>query len=613
MLHTTGGLVVIDAVAQSDPQQLRDELVAMGMQHPAVFGRFVSGLMPISELLRMGQLNSLRLARPAYARTRTGTVTSQGDSALNAPGARAGFGVDGSGITVGTLSDSYDCLGGAVSDVASNDLPGGITVLAEEPGCASGTDEGRAMMQIIHDIAPGASQAFHTAFGGIADFALGITQLHTMAGADVIDDDVFYFSEPFFQDGPIAQAIDSVKSAGVSYFSAAGNEAQQAYTATFVSSGQAGFRAGSIAHDFDPGPGVDTRQRLTIPAKGQVTIVLQWDQPFFSVSGAPGSASDLDIVLYPAGGGAALAGGVNNNIGGDAWEALTYTNPAGTPASVDLGIDLVSGPAPGVMTYLYLDPMTVNEYATQSPTIVGHANTAGAQAVGAVRYSKTPAFGVTPPTREFFSSVGGNAILFDTSGTPVFQLRQKPDIMAPDGGDNTFFGSDYEPNGFPNFFGTSAAAPHAAGVAALMKQFDPSALPDRIYSVMQATAVDMDATGVDYTSGYGLIDAQPAVAALTPLQVVNNSVLPAARTATAYSTTLLASGGLGPYSWSLAGVTLPPGLTLAADGTIRGAPTSTVGSPFSFSVQVTDQLSGTATQSFFINVSSGGFTCYVCH
>ena len=89
-------------------------------------------------------------------------------------------------------------------------------------------DEGRAMMQIVHDVAPGAKLAFHTAVEGEADFASGIQALAT-AGAQVIADDVTYYDEPLFQDGLISQAIDTVNSAGVAYFSAAGNDGSNGY------------------------------------------------------------------------------------------------------------------------------------------------------------------------------------------------------------------------------------------------------------------------------------------------------------------------------------------------------------------------------------------------
>jgi len=507
-VHQDG--VVIDAVATEDVGALRDDLVALGLTHAAVYQRYVSGVMPIRSLPAVAALAGLRLARPAYARVRSGAVTSQGDIALHADLARSINGVDGTGIIVGTLSDSYDCRGGAAGDVASGDLPAGVVVLAEEPGCSSGTDEGRAMMQIVSDIAPGASQAFHTAFGGIADFASGIGDLAATAGAQVINDDVIYFAEPMFQDGVIAQAIDNVNAAGVAYFSAAGNDSRHSYEDIFRPT----VVSGTTRHDFDAGGPVDTLQSVTIPPHALVIFVLQWDEPFFSVSGGPGSASDLDIILFSAQG-VGLAGGITDNIGGDPVEVFAYENKGGQPKDLQLRITLESGPAPGRVKYVYFGDMTVNEYATNSPALYGHPNAAGAAAVGAARYSQTPAFGVDPPLLEYFSSAGGTPILRDSSGGTIFDLRQKPDFVAPNGGDNTFFGSDYESNGWPNFFGTSAAAPHAAGVAALMLSLDAGLTPAQVHSTLQATAIDMDAPGVDFNSGAGLLQADQALASLS--------------------------------------------------------------------------------------------------
>ena len=154
--------IVIDIAADGDIDVLVQQLQAAGMENISTYGRMVSGLLPIASLKQAAGLSTLKFARPAYAATAAGLVTSQGDAALLADDARSAFNVDGTGITIGTLSDSYDCIGGASDDVASNDLPSGIVVLAEETGCSSGSDEGRAMMQIVHDVAPGASQAFHS-------------------------------------------------------------------------------------------------------------------------------------------------------------------------------------------------------------------------------------------------------------------------------------------------------------------------------------------------------------------------------------------------------------------------------------------------------------------
>ena len=590
--------VVIDAVAADDPNVLRDELVALGMTHPAVYGRYVSGLMPIRALGAAAGLGKLRLARPAYARVHSGSVTSQGDSALRASLARPTYLVDGAGVVVGSLSDSYNCRGGAASDVSSGDLPSGVIVLAEEPGCSSGSDEGRAMMQIVRDVAPGASQAFHTGFGGIADFASGIEEL-AAAGATVINDDVIYFAEPMFQDGVIAHAIDNVNAAGVAYFSAAGNYARQSYESVF----RPAVVSGTTRHDFDAGSATDTLQQVTIPAHAQVIFVLQWDQPFFSVSGSPGSASDLDLILYSSQG-VALAGGIDNNIGGDPVEVFAYTNSSGKAKNYQLGIRLKSGPAPGRVKYVYFGDLTVNEFATNSGSLYGHANAAGAVAVGATRYSHTPAFGVDPPLLEYFSSAGGTPILLDFAGTAILALRQKPEMVAPDGGDNTFFGSDYEGNGWPNFFGTSAAAPHAAGVAALMKSLDASLTPAQIYAKMQDGALDMDIAGVDFNTGSGLIRADRSLASLIAPLSVTTTLLPAGQLSEEYLQTLTAAGGFGTYSWSRVDGDLPPGITLNANGTLSGIPTDSLNSPYIFTAKVTDALGTFSTRAFLISVEA---------
>ena len=95
------------------------------------------------------------------------------------------------------------------TDVSTGDLPSSVNVLEEarpiawttaQPTQLPFTDEGRAMLQIVHDVAPGASLAFYTAENSEADFASGIGAL-AAAGAKVIADDIGYFDEPFFQDG----------------------------------------------------------------------------------------------------------------------------------------------------------------------------------------------------------------------------------------------------------------------------------------------------------------------------------------------------------------------------------------------------------------------------
>jgi subtilisin family serine protease len=509
LMKVVDGLIVVDAIAKpGQAQALRTELVGLGLQNATAFGNVVSGRLPVSALADLAAASSLQFARPAVRAHDAGLVTSQGDRSLNTDVARARFEVDGTGIRVGALSDSFNCTTGpllpgqmhttAAQDVANGDLPAGVVILKEDPTCEDGIDEGRAMLQIIHDVAPGARLAFHTADDGEADFANGIVQLAVQAGADVIVDDISYLTEPMFQDGNIAQAVDYVRSKGIAYYSSAGNRARQSYVARFRRSGL--FGASGEQHDFDPGRGVDTLQTITLTTAAIEVLSFQWDQPFASVSGAPGATSDLDIIFYDLDGdlipfcddnlepAVCQLPGIDVNPGADPVELAVISNQSGADVQVAVSLELFSGPPPALTKYVYFDfgdgAMTVDDFDTQSPTTFGHSNAAGSEAVGAAPWYNTaewgPAFHAecVPACLEIFSSAGGTPILFDINGKRLKKpvVRIKPGVVGPDGGNTSFFFAPYpfevpgstEPDEFPNFFGTSASAPHVAAVAALM-------------------------------------------------------------------------------------------------------------------------------------------------
>jgi Subtilase family len=544
LLRIIDGRVVVDAVASGDVHALQADLEALGMQGAVVFGRIVSGQLPIAAIEDMAALASLQFARPAYATTNVGLVTSQGGQAMRADVARATFGVDGTGVTVGVLSDSFDCLGGAAADVSSDDLSP-ATVIQELPDCRGGTDEGRAMLQLVHDVAPGASLAFATAFIGQASFASNILALQA-AGSHVIVDDVIYFAEPMFQDGIIAQAVDTVKRAGVPYFSSAGNANRQSYASSFragsffadsafPSAAGAPHFFGGTAHDFDPGPGEDVFQRITVSAGTGFTISFQWDSPFASVCpGCPGSPNDLDIYVFNDPPTTVLAGSASTNTGGDAVEVFSIFNPPGSAVTAfNILITQFDGPNPQFIKYVRFGgaSVTTNEFDTQSSTVYGHANAAGAAAVGAASYRDTPEFGVSPPLLEPFSSAGPTPILFNTAGNrlAIPRIRLKPAIVAPDGTDTTFFcprspsipsSCDVDGTGLPNFFGTSAAAPHAAAVAAVMLEALPTTTPHTIYALLELTAIDMGPPRFDFDNGFGLLQADRALAVLEKVHTI---------------------------------------------------------------------------------------------
>jgi subtilisin family serine protease len=480
------------------------------------------------------------------------------------------------------LSDSYDCAPGAfepggpftraAQDKANGDLPRDVLVLKDLAAAPSDdcSDEGRAMMQLIHDVAPGAPLAFYTAFESQEDFAAGIRAL-AAAGSQVIVDDIIYFAEPMFEDGIIAQAVDDVHADGVAYFSSAGNDARQSYESRFRLSTELGISG--PRHDFAAGRGVDGLQTTTASAGSATLLSAQWDQPSLSANGRRGAQSDVDIWFYDLNGEpfeictddpaqvVCQIPGFDANIDGDAVETPIMVNFSDEDIEVQVGIELFEGPAPNYVKYVWFDldagVFTVDEYDTASGTVYGHANAAGAEAVGAAAWYQTEEWGsplrpqCIPACLNSFSSAGGSPVFFGPNGrrlsTPV--VRLKPGVTGPDGGNTSFFFFDLgfevpgtsEPDGIPNFFGTSASAPHVAAVAALIldqrerdvasrKRFiGPRRLtPDLIYWAMRLTADDLklrnfggdigpqrvdNANGFDFDTGFGFVDARRALRA----------------------------------------------------------------------------------------------------
>jgi subtilisin family serine protease len=581
-LRASGGYVAVSAYGD-DLSGLRAQLVAKGLVNAKQHGTAVSGRAPIAALGDMAATPGLKFLRPTLAMARAGSVVTQGDRSLRADRARRESGVNGRGIRVGVLSDSYDCAPGAfeegapftraADDIANGDLPRDTLVLKDLSDTPSSdcSDEGRAMMQLVHDVAPGSPLAFYTAFESQEDFAAGIHAL-AAAGSQVIVDDIIYFSEPMFEDGIIAQAVDDVHKDGVAYFSSAGNDARDSYESRFRLSSEEGISG--RRHDFARGRhDVDGLQQATASAGSVTLLSVQWDQPSLSANGKRGSASDVDVWFYDANGEpfeictddpdqvVCQIPGFDANVDGDAIETPIMVNLTDADLEVQIGIELYEGPTPNYIKYVWFDldagSFSVDEYDTASGSVFGHANAAGAEAVGAAAWYQTQEWGsplrpqCIPACLNSFSSAGGVPVFFGKNGRrlPYPEVRIKPGVTGPDGGNTSFFFADLgfavpgttEPDGFPNFFGTSASAPHVAAVAALLldqrardiqahKRFiGPRNLtPDAIYWTLRLTADDMklrnfggdigpqrvdNANGFDFDTGFGFVDAQRALRA----------------------------------------------------------------------------------------------------
>jgi hypothetical protein len=487
----------------------------------------------------------------------SGAVVSEGDAQLRADEARLPpFEVDGSGVTVGLLSDSFDQASEAADesgpvatheaeDAEAGDLPGvGNTCIGQETPVnvlddsePEGEDEGRAMAQIVHDLAPGAGLAFATAFTSETAFAENIEllakpTLEGGAGAKVIADDVTYPEEPFFQEGPVGVAVSKVTGEGISYFSSAANN-------NLINGGKdiasweapqfrdsAGCPAAVVAlgktepglnpkhcMDFNPGPAIDRTYRITVSKGATLSVDLQWAEPWNGVG------TDLDaFLLGPQG--SVVSGGVDDNIGGtqQPFEFIAWENKTGAQANVQLVINKFTGVTPRLKFALLQNGggVTSTEYKTSQggdvigPTIFGHNGGEDATSVGAIRYNATETpepYSSRGPVTHYFEPVQGV-----TAAEPLAtaQVLSKPDVTATDCGVTTFFAFFVNVETAWRFCGTSAAAPHTAAVAALMLQKEPAATPEQIRLALQESAAPIGPNG-PCAVGSGMVDAVGAL------------------------------------------------------------------------------------------------------
>ena len=410
----------------------------------------------------------------------------------------SGLSVNGAGIKVGVLSDSFNDLRGAAADEADGALPPAADIQVLKDLASGGTDEGRAMMQIIHDIAPGADLAFYTAYDSEQDFANGILAL-AAAGCKVIVDDVAYFDEPFFQNGVVAQAIQTVEAEGVVYITAAGNDASNGYQAAWTPT--SGVFDGEFLSNAESFAG-SLVQTVTIGANSSddVPLILEWNQAYGAAT------SDLEILVFSGG---RLLGSATNVTEGESSNPVVEVDLQGG-ATYQIAIVDLSGPNPGLIKEIAEgDGLPVTISGANIGTVFGHAMTPGAITVGAVNTADTPAFGVSPPTSESFSSSGaGTELLFANNGTPL----SSPDMLSPvvvSGVDNIHT----TVSDLTDFYGTSAAAASLAGVAALILSANPNLTPAQVEQILEETALPMTNSAV---SGAGLVQVDAAVQAAVP-------------------------------------------------------------------------------------------------
>jgi hypothetical protein len=497
-----------------------------------------------------------------------GAVTSQAMAQLHVAAARGTFGARGAGQTIGVLSDSFDTAteaigGGAVAthaadDEVSNDLPGpastcsgqqlAVNVIAEGP--AESTDEGRAMLQVIHDLAPHAELAFATAYSTELQFARNIERLAEPVavgggGANVIVDDVGYFAEPVYQDGPVAVAIKKVTEVGVTYLTAAGNDNLISGSNEFASwerseyldaecpakvASVVGTASAKTCLNFAP-TGTDTTFGITVEAGAQLVVDLQWAEPWYGVE------ADLNAYLLNTAGEVVVAETVRNAGSGarrQPLELFGWENESAKSTEVRMVIDRCVGTCnsaanvaakPRLKFMLMEDgggiekteyPKSEAAAITVGPTIYGHAGAAAAITLAAANYTQSATAPAQPeryssrgPVTHYFGPVNGTTA---AAKLTTAEVLQKPNATSTDCASTTFFATLLS-DGW-HFCGTSEAAPHAAAIAALMRQTQPAATPSTILAALESSATPFTTVKQRAAVGAGLLNAEAAITAI---------------------------------------------------------------------------------------------------
>jgi len=271
--------------------------------------------------------------------------------------------------------------------------------------------------------------------------------------------------------------------AGVSYHSSAGNEAQQHLEQDFVAT------PGSTLHDFAAGAG-DNTNTVVVPPGGTLTCILEWNDPF----GA--SANDYDLVLLDQNLRVVAVSDDPQTGAQDPIEAISVVNTGNTNAVANVAIDRFGQSAPRRLELFCLGASSL-EHVTPAGSIIGHPALSEVVSVAAIDVADPGLDDV-----ESFSSRGPARIDF-----PARVDRAKPDLAAFDGVSISNAGGFPACPPFCAFFGTSAASPHTAGVAALLLQQNPSMTPLAVQVALRAGGVDIGPVGFDDASGVGRLDA----------------------------------------------------------------------------------------------------------
>jgi hypothetical protein len=449
----------VKVIVTARPRQVsavRSAIAASGGVVDRTVAELVQAFIPPAALSRLAGDDAVAtVSEPPFAEAQT--VVDEAVVATNANSLHTS-GTDGTGVKVAIIDLGFQGL-----DLAfGTPMPSWITTL--NFGCTGGageasgvTSHGTAVAEIVHQMAPGA-QLELMCIDTVLDLQSAEQQAVT-DGVKVINHSVGWFGTsrgdgsggPGMPDAIVADA----RREGILWVNAAGNEAGTHWSGTF----QPGPGENSDLNDFGFGNVLNT---FTIGADETACIVLTWD-------GWPITSEDYDWGLFDLSGPATLVrSSTNDQASAPAApvEGDCYTNPTHGDRAYGVAIARYHAVGSPRLDLYVLNSKSNLQFATESGSLVEPASSPAALAVGAVCWQNQQL--------EPFSSRG-----------PTIDGRSKPDLLGPDSVSTATYGP-FSGCTFTGFRGTSAAAPHVAGAAALLAQAHPGATPAELETQLLA-------------------------------------------------------------------------------------------------------------------------------
>ncbi len=450
----------------------------------------------IRAIASLAEVKSINIVYPGI--DAAGSAMTQGDSIHRTNELRATYGANGINKKIGVISNGVSNLS---QSIATGDLPSDVHVLRNNIG----GDEGTAMLEIVHDLSPSATLYFHDKGINQLEFQSAFDNL-VSNGTNVICDDVVFLNEPFFEDGTLASHINSVASTNnVVVVSSVGNFAQHHYQGMYYPNG--------TYHDFSRG-GANKDLFVNLPPKTDLDIVLQWNDQWGQ------SSNDYNLYLYRVDTGRLVWSSthVQNGAGCNPFEEIPIRNDGNQAVPLKIMIQKTPSASAKVLELFVvpdgIPPLYPASNVVAGDSVIGHSAATNVISVTAVGQS-TPNGPI-----EVYANQGPSTIYFPTQVT-----RNKPDIVSVDGVTTSGPGGKYNP-----FWGTSAAAPHIAGIIGDIWSASPSATAQQLRSALTSSAVDLGATGFDYIYGFGRADGmrmfeqfQPPIWVISTLDSTANS------------------------------------------------------------------------------------------